>query len=78
MQILTFNVSMHVLEGVKMRIVYELKKEMMEMGKVGAEEKGTMSTQMQIKRWRGQKVTKGYKAARRAERKLANKSGVWK
>lgn len=58
MQILTFNVSMHVLEGVKMRIVYELKKEMMEMGKVGAEEKGTMSTQMQIKRWLG---SEGYK-----------------
>lgn len=44
MQILTFNASMYVLEGVKMRIVYELKKEMMEMGKVGAEEKGTVST----------------------------------
>lgn len=58
MPILNFNVSMCVLEGVKMRIVYELKKEMMEMGKVGAEEKGTMSTQMQIKRRLG---VEGYK-----------------
>lgn len=49
MQILTFNASMYVLEGVKMRIVYELKKEMMEMGKVGAEEKGTVSTKWRLR-----------------------------
>lgn len=44
MQILTFNVSVYVLEGVKMRVVYELKKEAMAMGKVGAEEKGAVPT----------------------------------
>lgn len=59
MQILTFNVSVYVLEGVKMRVVYELKKEAMAMGKVGAEEKGAVSTKWRlIKRQLG---VEGYK-----------------
>lgn len=70
MQILTFNVSMHFLESVKMGILYELKRRQWEML--------VQKKEGQIRGYWEQKVTKKCKSAERTERRITKYKGCLK